>query len=154
MRKSSRTIRQPMGDAHRTRGMPAVLSHVTVGTNDLARAIRFYDRVLAPLGLQRMDTDLAQGWAGYARPGEVSRPFWVVLPHDGRAASVGNGVSLAFEAGDRAAVDAVHAAALAEGGQDEGGPGLRPHYHAAFYAAYMRDLDGNKFCCVCHRPPD
>lgn len=131
-----------------------MLSHVTVGTNDLARAIGFYDRVLAPLGLCRMDTDLAQGWAGYALPGEAARPFWVLLPFDGQPATVGNGVTVAFEAEDRATVNAVHAAAMAAGGQDEGGPGLRPHYHAGFYSAYMRDLDGNKLCCVCHHPPD
>jgi catechol 2,3-dioxygenase-like lactoylglutathione lyase family enzyme len=131
-----------------------MLSHVTVGTNDLARAIAFYDRVLAPLGLVRMDTDLDHGWAGYAPAGDASRPFWVLLPFDGQPASIGNGVTVAFEAPDHRTVDAVHAAALAAGGQDEGGPGLRPHYHAGFYAAYVRDLDGNKLCCVCHGPPD
>lgn len=130
-----------------------MLSHVTLGTNDLGRAAAFYDLVLAPLGLARADWNAAQGWAGYARPGGDSLPFWIMRPLDGRPATVGNGVTIAFEAPDRAVVDAFHAAALAAGGRDEGGPGLRPHYHADFYAAYVRDPDGNKLCCVCHRPP-
>ena len=62
-------------------------------------------------------------------------------------------MTIGFEAADRATVDAVHAAALAAGGTDEGGPGLRPHYHADYYGAYVRDLDGHKLCVVCHRPP-
>jgi catechol 2,3-dioxygenase-like lactoylglutathione lyase family enzyme len=75
-------------------------------------------------------------------------------PIDGRPAAVGNGGTVAFEAPDRLAADTVHATALAAGGRDEGGPGLRPHYHADFYAAYVRDPDGHKICCVCHRPPE
>ena len=77
----------------------------------------------------------------------------MVRPLDDRSATVGNAVTIGFEAPDRATVDAVHAAALAAAGRDEGGPGLRPHYHADYYGAYARDLDGNKLCCVCHRPP-
>ena len=129
-----------------------MLSHVTLGTNDLARALAFYDRLLAPLGLARLETDLAEGLAGWGRPGEEGRPFWVMRPIDGRTASPGNGVTVAFEAPDRPTVDAVHQAGLAAGGRDEGGPGLRPHYHADYYGAYLRDPDGNKLCCVCHRP--
>jgi predicted lactoylglutathione lyase len=77
----------------------------------------------------------------------------VLRPLDGRPASIRNGIIIAFEAADRATVDAVHAAAPATSGTEEGGPGLQPHYHADHYGAYMRDLDGNKPCCVCHRPP-
>jgi catechol 2,3-dioxygenase-like lactoylglutathione lyase family enzyme len=130
-----------------------MLSHVTLGTHDIARAIAFYDHVLAPLGLHRIESDTEAGFAGYARAAGTTPQFWLLRPIDGRPASVGNGVTIAFEAADQAMVDAVHAAALAAGGQDEGGPGLRPHYHADYYGAYMRDLDGNKLCCVCHRPP-
>ena len=65
---------------------------------------------------------------------------------------MGNGVTVAFEAPDRASVDRFHAAGLAQGGTDEGAPGLRPHYHPDYYGAYLRDPDGNKLCCVCHRP--
>jgi catechol 2,3-dioxygenase-like lactoylglutathione lyase family enzyme len=130
-----------------------MFSHVTLGTNDLPRAIAFYDRILALLGIARQESDLEKGHAGYAAAPETTPQIWLMRPIDGRLARVGNGVTVAFEAPDRATVDAVHAAILAAGGRDEGGPGLRPHYHADYYGAYARDLDGNKLCCVCHRPP-
>ena len=128
-------------------------SHACLGTNDIARAVAFYDRVLAPLGLARQESGLENGLAGYAAAPDATPQFWLLRPIDGRPATVGNGVTIAFEAPDRATVDAVHAAALAAGGRDEGGPGFRPHYHADYYGAYMRDPDGHKLCCVCHRPP-
>jgi catechol 2,3-dioxygenase-like lactoylglutathione lyase family enzyme len=130
-----------------------MFSHVTLGTNDIARAIAFYDRVLAPLGLQRQESDLEKAYAGYAAAPESTPQFWILRPLDGQAATVGNGVTIAFETADRATVDAVHAAILAAGGRDEGGPGLRPHYHAHYYGAYARDPDGHKLCVACHRPP-
>ncbi len=129
-----------------------MFSHVTLGTADIARAVAFYDRVLAPLGLARQESDLEKGYAGYAAAPETTPQFWVLRPIDGHSTSVGNGTTVAFEARDRATVDAVHAAILAGGGADEGGPGLRPHYHADYYGAYARDLDGHKLCVVCHRP--
>lgn len=127
-------------------------SHVTLGTTDIARAIAFYDRVLGLLGHARQESDPEKGFAGWAAAPDTTPQFWVLRPIDGRPASVGNGVTIGFEAPDRPTVDAFHAAALAAGGTDEGGPGLRPHYHADYYGAYMRDPDGNKLCCVCHRP--
>jgi catechol 2,3-dioxygenase-like lactoylglutathione lyase family enzyme len=129
-----------------------MFSHVTLGAADIARAVAFYDRVLAPLGLKRQESDLEKGFAGYAAAPETTPQFWVLRPIDGRPAGAGNGTTVAFEARDRATVDAVHAAILAAGGRDEGGPGLRPHYHADYYGAYARDLDGHKLCVVCHRP--
>ena len=77
----------------------------------------------------------------------------MLRPLDGRPDGIGNGAIIAFEAADRTMKDAVHAAALAAGGTEEGGPGLRRHYHADHYGATMRDLDGNKPCCVRHCPP-
>jgi predicted lactoylglutathione lyase len=74
----------------------------------------------------------------------------VVRPYDKGQASPGSGVTVAFNANSRAAVDAFHAAALAAGGTDMGAPGLRTHYHPNYYGAYVRDLDGNKICAVCH----
>ncbi|MBR0682320.1 VOC family protein [Roseomonas eburnea] len=127
-------------------------SHVTLGTNDIRRAVAFYDPLLADLGLQRQESDLDRGYAGYAAKPETTPQFWVTTPLDRRPATVGNGVTIAFEAPDRATVDRFHAAALAGGGTDEGKPGLRPHYHPDYYGAYVRDPDGNKICCVCHRP--
>lgn len=129
-----------------------MFSHVTVGASDIERAANFYDAVLAPLGLTRQRTRRAA--LGYAPAGftGIELPFWVVKPFDRAPPTVGNGVTVAFETNDRAAVDAFHAAALANGGSDEGAPGLRPHYHADYYGAYARDPDGNKLCAVCHAP--
>jgi catechol 2,3-dioxygenase-like lactoylglutathione lyase family enzyme len=130
-----------------------MFSHVTIGTNDLARAIAFYDALLPMLGIARQQTELEHGLAGYA-PGPDLMPssLWLMRPIDGQPASAGNGTTVAFDAPDRAAVRAWHARGLALGARDEGAPGLRPHYHADFYGAYLRDPDGQKLCCVCHRP--
>jgi catechol 2,3-dioxygenase-like lactoylglutathione lyase family enzyme len=127
-------------------------SHITVGTSSLRRAMRFYDVVLAPLGMKRTRT--FKFAASYAPPdfSGVNEPFWVVRPHDEKEATPGNGVTVAFDAPTRTAVDSFHAAALAAGGSDEGAPGLREHYHPHYYGAYVRDLDGNKICAVCHKP--
>ncbi|MEM8686432.1 MAG: VOC family protein [Pseudomonadota bacterium] len=125
-------------------------SHVTVGTNDIARATQFYDAVLATLGCTRT-YDHAE-YVGYGSGPDGESAFWVMPPFDGGPASVGNGTHIALNAETRAAVDAFHAAALANGGSDEGKPGLRPHYHADYYGAYVRDPDGNKLQAVCHRP--
>jgi catechol 2,3-dioxygenase-like lactoylglutathione lyase family enzyme len=131
-------------------------SHTTLGTRDARRAIAFYDEVLAPLGFTRHESDPGdgpgKGFAGYAAAPESTPQFWIMSPLDGGPATPGNGVTIAFEAPDRAAVDRFHATALAHGGRDEGAPGLRPHYHPDYYGAYVRDPDGNKLCCVCHRP--
>ena len=125
-----------------------MFSHITVGTNDLARAGIFYDAVLGILGHTRSFEK--ETFISY---GERSGPrFFVMNPFDGNAASTGTGVHAAFVAATRADVDAFHAAALAAGGTDEGAPGLRPHYHEDYYAAYVRDPDGNKIQAVCRKP--
>ena len=116
------------------------------------RAMRFYDSVLAPLGLTRKRTfKIAISYAPENFSG-INEPFWVLRPHDKKDATPGNGAMVAFEAATRAAVDAFYAAALAGGGSDEGPPGLRTHYHPDYYGAYVRDPEGNKLCAVCHRP--
>ena len=125
-----------------------MLLYTTVGTNDLARAGRFYDAVLPCLGYRRQKQ--APGEIGYAADGDVRCRFWVVEPFNREPATFGNGVTIALLAASRAAVDAFHAAALAVGGTDEGAPGLRP-FHASFYAAFIRDPDGNKLAAVCER---
>lgn len=130
-----------------------MISHVTVGVGDLAAAEAFYDDVLATLGYVRLTT--VKGGAGYGLRDEPDAGFWIVLPLDGRPANAGNGAHIALLAPDRHSVDDFHAHALAAGGSDEGGPGLREHYHPHYYAAYVRDLDGNKIQAVCHQPaPD
>ncbi len=124
-----------------------MFSHVTIGTNDLARAVAFYDAVLAPLGIDRVPSKYEK-WAAWQRPGEAAK-LWVGRPYNQLPASWGNGWMAAFAAPSRAAVDAAHAAAMAAGGYDEGAPGLRPHFVPNYYAAYVRDPDGNKLHFVC-----
>lgn len=126
-----------------------MLLYVTVGTNDLDSAAAFYDPVLATLGYRRQRQDATE--IGYGADGDVRCRFWVVTPFNGKPATFGNGATIALVAETRAAVDAFHAAALAKGGIDEGAPGLRP-FHAHFYGAWVRDLDGNKLSAVCERP--
>lgn len=125
-----------------------MLLYVTVGTNHLEAAGAFYDPVLATLGLARREADPTS--IGYARPSDSRCRIWVVTPFDGRPATFGNGVTIALSADERQQVDAFHAAALAAGGSCEGPPGLRP-FHPSFYAAFVRDLNGNKIAAVCER---
>lgn len=128
-----------------------MFSYITLGTADIARARAFYDAVMAPLGHARVagyDDATSSAW-GLDDPGPH---LWVTAPFDGGAPSAGNGTMVSFLAPTRAAVDAFHAAALSLGGRDEGAPGLRPGYGPHFYAAYVRDPDGNKLNAVCYRP--
>ncbi len=126
-----------------------MLLYITLGTNDIYRAGHFYDAVLACIGYRRQRDSEEE--IGYAADGDSRCRLWVVMPFNRRAASIGNGSMVALEAESRTAVDAFHAEALAHGGSDEGAPGLRS-YHANFYAAYIRDPDGNKLCAVCEQP--
>lgn len=124
-----------------------MFSHVTVGTNDFKRAEAFYDAIMKALGhpvMMKGETVLAYGLP-------TGEKFFVLKPFDGKAAASGNGVHAAFRVDTRAQVDAFHAAALANGGTDEGAPGLRTYYHPNYYGAYVRDPDGNKLQAVCHR---
>ena len=123
-----------------------MLAYATLGTDDLPRARRFYDAVLAPLGIRCDRTWPEDGVARY-RDGQGGPPLFLNRPFNGGPASAGNGAMLALTAADEAAVQAAHAAALAHGGTDEGAPGHRPQY-GVFYGAYARDPDGNKLCFV------
>jgi catechol 2,3-dioxygenase-like lactoylglutathione lyase family enzyme len=122
-------------------------SHITLGTNDMERALRFYDAVMAVLGHPTMFTSPIG--TAYGTP--TGPKLFILPPFDGKEARPGNGVHAAFKVDSRAIVDAFHATALAHGGTDEGAPGLRPHYHPNYYGAYVRDPDGNKIQAVCHR---
>ena len=132
-----------------------VFTYITLGTNDLQRAVRFYDAVLAPLGLKRCDTSSEpnwQGWAGwghYENHGVQEIALWLCQPFDGSAATAGNGTMVALSAGSWEAVEKFHASALLWGGRSEGEAALRPQYNPDFYAAYVRDPDGNKLAAVC-----
>jgi catechol 2,3-dioxygenase-like lactoylglutathione lyase family enzyme len=128
----------------------AMFDYITLGTNDLPRAVRFYDAALGPLNLTRLRDDTTE--AGYG-PAGGNPGFWVNQPFDGRAATSGNGAMPCFSAPTPEAVRAFHAAGLAHGGSDEGAPGLRP-YGPGFFAAYLRDPDGNKISAVCHLHAD
>jgi catechol 2,3-dioxygenase-like lactoylglutathione lyase family enzyme len=132
-----------------------MLTYVYFGTNDLARAIAFYNAALAPLGMQRCITGdaewdrVAAGWGTYEDGGVRELGFWIGTPFDQQPASVGNGSMVAFRARSWQEVDDFHAAALAHGGKCDGPPGLRLHYAPDFYAAYVRDPDGNKIAALC-----
>ena len=125
-----------------------MILYATFGTNDLARARKFYDPVLATLGVTVFD--LGSEEACYGQPGDADPSLYITAPFDGQPATRGNGTMLALNAKSRAAVDAFYAAALANGGSDEGKPGLR--YAADFYSCYVRDPDGNKLSAVCNGP--
>jgi catechol 2,3-dioxygenase-like lactoylglutathione lyase family enzyme len=115
-----------------------MIGYVTLGTNDLASASEFYDAIAAEMGVGRMmESDQFIAWG---EPGDKAG-IGLTLPHDGKPATVGNGVMVALEAKDQAQVDRLHAIALARGGTCEGTPGPRGE---GFYAAYFRDRDGNK----------
>ena len=132
-----------------------MLTYIYSGTNDLPRAIRFYDATLIPLGMPRCITGdpawdrISAGWGIYEDDGARELAFWIGKPFDEQPATIGNGTMVAFSARSWKAVDDFHAAALASGGSSEGAPGLRAHYGPDFYAAYVRDPDGNKLAAVC-----
>ena len=127
-----------------------MLSHICFGTNDFPRAYAFYTALTRELGLIEKFHDTAKPWAGWMAQ-HAPRPLFVLTaPHDGLPATPGNGQMTALLAASRAQVDRCYQAALAQGAACEGPPGLRPHYHAHYYGAYFRDLDGNKLCVCCH----
>lgn len=124
----------------------SVISHITLGTNDTERAARFYDAVLGAVGFQRLAKPPGKPPA-YEKGGPPT--IYLYPPEDGRPATWGNGTHVALTAPTRAAVDRFHAAALRLGGACAGPPGVRPAYGPTYYAAYVRDPDGNKLQAVC-----
>jgi catechol 2,3-dioxygenase-like lactoylglutathione lyase family enzyme len=119
-----------------------MIGYVVLGTNDLPRAMAFYDSLLAEMGAKRL---MEFGSRGYAWAASMDKPMLCIMkPYDGRPATVGNGVMVGIAVDSRATVDRMHAKALELGGTDEGPPGPRAEGGDGFYAAYFRDLDGNK----------
>jgi catechol 2,3-dioxygenase-like lactoylglutathione lyase family enzyme len=116
-----------------------MIGYVTLGTNDLQRAARFYDAIAKELGVGRMME--SDGFIAWGKPGSGAG-IGLIKPFDGKAATVGNGVMVALEATDKAQVNRIYEVALAHGGTDEGKPG--PRGDDGYYAAYFRDPDGNK----------
>jgi catechol 2,3-dioxygenase-like lactoylglutathione lyase family enzyme len=118
---------------------PSILSHVSISTNDFARALRFYDAVVAAIGGRRI-----MEHPGAVAYGRAYPEFWVHEPYDGATATVGNGTHFAFAAASKAEVDAFHAAGIAAGATDDGKPGPRPDYGEPYYGCFLRDPDGHK----------
>ena len=120
-----------------------MIGYVTIGTNDMKRAAKFYDALLEEVGGKRsMEGDRFISWsAGQQGPG-----IGIIKPFDGKPATVGNGVMVAIVVDSPEKVQAVHKKALKLGAKDEGAPGIR---FGNFYAAYFRDLDGNKLNAFC-----
>ena len=120
-----------------------MIGYTSVGTNDLDKAIAFYGELLSLLGAQPFfKSDRGVGWSV-----SQDKPMFSVLkPFNGEPATVGNGSMVALSAKDTEQVQAIHAKAIALGGQDEGAPGPRG---TGFYGAYFRDLDGNKIAVFC-----
>jgi catechol 2,3-dioxygenase-like lactoylglutathione lyase family enzyme len=121
----------------------AMLDHISLRVLDHSRAVAFYRAALAPLGYR-----VLMEFPGAAGLGAGMPDFWLMATEQPL-----NATHLAFSA-DRATVDAFHAAALAAGGTDNGSPGLRADYHPHYYAAYVRDPEGNNVEVVCHADPD
>ncbi|NKC16794.1 MAG: VOC family protein [Gammaproteobacteria bacterium] len=121
-----------------------MIGYVTLGTNDAAKAIEFYDALLAHLAVKRMSpNDRITLWS--AAKGQPM--LGVAVPFDGAPATTGNGTMVAVNAGSKEKVDAMHAEALSLGAADEGAPG--PRGAGNFYGGYFRDLDGNKLTVFC-----
>ena len=123
-----------------------MLDHVTIGVADLERAMQFYDRALEPLGISRLYAE-AERFAGYGVSPKAF--FWI-----GTRAVGKTGAHIAFTASDRSTVDRFYQAAISAGATDNGPPGLRPHYHANYYGAFVLDPDGHNIEAVCHAPQD
>jgi catechol 2,3-dioxygenase-like lactoylglutathione lyase family enzyme len=137
-----------------------MIDHMTFRVSDMARSRAFYAAALAPLGYtpffeQRFDDTLIVG-LGQADPtktGAARIDTWLMQgPSQHGGPDVTRGCHLCWTAPDRAAVDAFPAAALAAGSTGNGAPGLRPHYHAHSYGAFVLDPDGNNIEAVCHAP--
>ena len=115
-----------------------MIGYVTLGTQDIARAAAFYDALLATIGASRwMESKRFIAWTVSPKRPSLA----IAVPYDGKPANVGNGTMVALAMDSREKVDALHRKALELGGSDEGAPGPRMD---GFYAAYFRDLDGNK----------
>ena len=121
-----------------------MFDHVSIGVRDVARAKRFYDAVLAPLGYKCLrESSTLLGYGG------DSVALWISPTASPVPADPNSGLHFCFAAPDEAAVQAFHAAALDAGGRDNGGPGIRPEYSPGYYAAFAIDPDGYRVEAFC-----
>ena len=123
-----------------------MIGHLSLGVSDIVRSGQFYDAILGALGFARV-------WSfddalGYGVPGGSDKLALFLKKGEAAPLAAGAGFHLAFDAPDRVSVDQFHVQALATGGADEGGPGLRPHYGPTYYACFVRDPDGHKLEAV------
>jgi len=123
-----------------------MLDHLGIDVGDYDRSKAFYAAALKPLGLEVLMEPVPNA-CGFGDP-EKRMPFFWLYDRD----EVNKGVHVAFNAADRATVDAFHAAALEAGATDNGEPGVRELYHPNYYGAFVLDPDGNNVEAVCHRP--
>jgi catechol 2,3-dioxygenase-like lactoylglutathione lyase family enzyme len=124
-----------------------MINHVSIGVRDIARAKRFYDAALKPLGFKCLSEDASS--LGY---GGEAAALWILAAKSPVPADDGSGLHLCFDAPSRKSVDAFHAAALKAGGRDNGAPGLRADYGPNYYAAFAVDPDGYRIEAYCGRP--
>ena len=121
-----------------------MIDHISIAVRDLAAAERFYGAVLATLGMSKL-----RNWPGQAAGyGKQYPKFWINLRAGMATLTENSGVHICLRATTAEAVDAFHAAALKAGGTSDGAPGLRPKYNLRYYAAFVRDLDGNRIEAV------
>ena len=126
-----------------------MIDHITFGVSEFARSTAFYDAALAPLGVRRLFDVPKEHSDGVDVTGYGDDRPWFWLAAQNPTTGM---LHVAFQAQSRAAVDAFHAAAIKAGGIDNGAPGLRPHYHADYYGAFVLDPDGHNIEAVCHLP--
>ena len=124
-----------------------MFSYIMLGTNDLPRAIGFYDPLMELLGHPKAGRgEEGASWGTFSE--NHTTGLCVGKPFDGQAAGVGNGTMVALNARSVEHIQQLHALALRLGGTDEGAPGHRPQYGQGFHSAYVRDPDGNKLAFV------
>jgi len=121
-----------------------MIDHISIAVRDLATAARFYEAVLATLGMSKL-REWPDAAIGY---GKKYPEFWINKRAAMAPVAEDSGVHICLRAASTEAVDAFHAAALAAGGASDGAPGLRAHYHLNYYAAFVRDPDGNRIEAV------
>ena len=127
-----------------------MIDHMTFGVTDFARSVYFYDHAFLPLGVVRLFDVPRAHTEGVKVTGYGDDRSWLWIAEEDATSGK---LHIAPQANDRASVDAFHAAALLAGGTDNGPPGLRPHYHADYYGAFVLDPDGHNIEAVCHLPP-
>lgn len=125
-----------------------MIGYITIGTNNIDRARKFFDGVFGEIGAKRgWDNERMTGWSTGKGP-----QVMVIKPYDGQPATFGNGTMIALAVSSPDDVRKMHAKALSSGGKDEGAPGFRGAENSGFFGGYFRDLDGNKFVAFCMVP--